>query len=310
MTVDSNSETLAAQPDAQGSAAPAADPKASPAPKSGFLDMITGDDKQAPKELMPHLPSEIIGGSVPYIPGTEEEAVWNAATQACGTERVHYVYAVDTNRIWYIATPSSSLASHPDTWCPLVAALPGKSEFWDKETVYLYEQEGVSSALRWDPDTNRMQVFLGPSRTVLPKVQSMDANFVTINAEMAEAVPWRNHGLRIDQMARAAARMLLLSGIFATFCALCFIAVLYVQAITIQPNLEKAKTDTLQATSDLTRQAQQSFENDAIRHMIRIQELLDALLRVEGTLVKYQVNGSTVQWEALVHLCITKTLGK
>ena len=75
------------------------------------------------------------------------------------------------------------MASFPDSWCPLAAALPGNSEFWDKETVYIYEHEGLASALRWDGETKRMQVFIGPSRSILPRIQSMDANFVTISAE-------------------------------------------------------------------------------------------------------------------------------
>ena len=251
------------------------DPKGSPPPKPGFFAKLAGDDKVAPKVLMPHLPQEIIGGSVPYVPGTAREAVWNAATQACGTERVFFTYAVDGKRVWYLATPCSSLASNPNTWCPLSAALPGNSEFWDKETVYLYEQEGLASALRWDPDTGRMQVFLGPSRSVLPKVQSMDANFVTINADMAEAVPWDNMELRTDMMARGSAKLLLYVGLITAFFACVFIALLYVQAMTIRPDLNKARADTARATAELTLQAQQSFENDTSRHMIRIQELLD-----------------------------------
>src|SRR5690606_7703684 len=123
---------------------------------------------------------------IPHVAGSEDEAVWNAASQACGTEKVHYTYSVDGGRLWYLACPSAALASSPDSWCPLAAALPGKSEFWDKETVYLYEQEGLASALRWDPDTGRMQVFLGASRTLLPRIQSMDASFVTINPEVAD----------------------------------------------------------------------------------------------------------------------------
>ena len=89
------------------------------------------------EDLVPYLPPDIIGGSVPHVLGSEDEAVWNAASQACGTEKVHYTYTVENKRCWYLAAPSTSFASNPDSWCPLAAALPGNSEYWDKETVYI-----------------------------------------------------------------------------------------------------------------------------------------------------------------------------
>ena len=123
--------------------------------------------------LKPHMPAELIGGSIPYIAGKEDEGVWNAAAQACGTERVHYCYTIDEGRCWYLATPSSSLASDPDSWCPLAAALPGNSEYWDRQTVYIYESEGQAGALRWDQETGRLQIYLGVARTILPRIQSI-----------------------------------------------------------------------------------------------------------------------------------------
>jgi hypothetical protein len=176
-------------------------------------DKLSGEAARFISDLKPFLPSELVGGSLPYVPGTEEEAVWNAAAQACSTEKVHYLYSIEGNKVWYLACSSSMLASNPDSWCPLAAALPGNSEFWDKETVYLYEQEGLASALRWDPETGRMQIYLGPARSILPRIQSMDANFVTVNPRVADIVPWQNRQLRTEQLARASARMLLIAGI-------------------------------------------------------------------------------------------------
>ena len=116
-------------------------------PRPGMADFLAGESKSFVSDLLPYLPQELIGGVIPHLPGTEDEAVWNAASQACSTEKVHFCYSVEGGRLWYLACPSSSMASNPDSWCPLAAALPGKSEFWDKETVYLYEQEGLASAL-------------------------------------------------------------------------------------------------------------------------------------------------------------------
>lgn len=250
--------------------------------------------------LAPFLPHELIGGAIPHIVGAEEEAVWNAASQACGTEKVHYVYSADGGRLWYLACPSSSLASAPDSWCPLAAALPGKSEFWDKETVYLYEQEGMASALRWDPDTGRMQVFLGAARTLLPRMQSMDANFVTINPELAEVVPWRNRQLNTEKLSRAASMTLLYVGVGVNLLILLFLIFQFILTNTLSRNLAKVKTETERASQTLMISAYDALQSDSIRHMVRIQEMLDELAKIDGTLVKYQVEGKTLTWEVLV----------
>ncbi len=275
----------------------------------GLAEKIAGETKSYVGTLHPHLPMELIGGAIPYVPGSEEEAVWNAASQACGTEKVHFVYSTEGGRCWYLACPSASMASDPDSWCPLAAALPGKSEFWDKETVYIYEQEGFASALRWDPDTGRMQVFLGAARTLLPRIQSMDANFVTINPDVADVVPWRNRMLRTELLSRAAARMLLLVGIAFNLIIFAFIAFQFILTNTTKRDLERVHTETERASQQLTIQAYNALQSDTIKHMVRVQELLDELNTLGGTLVKYEVNGTNIVWEALVPQAYTNSVG-
>ncbi len=268
--------------------------------KPGVADYIAGEAKSIVSNLYPYLPGEMVGGSIPHVPGTEDEAVWNAASQATGTERVHYVYTVEDGRVWYLACPSSSLASNPDSWCPLAAALPGNSEYWDRETVYLYEQEGVASALRWDPETGRMQVFLGAARTLLPRIQSMDANFVTINADVAQVVPWKNRQLRTEKLSRASAMALLYVGLAVCVVSVTILFSQYLIVNTVKRDLSRVKTDTEMASTSLMLNAVNALQSDTIKHMVRIQELLDYLSRIDGTLVKYEIDRGRVNWEALV----------
>lgn len=268
--------------------------------KPGMADHLAGEVSSFVESYSPYLPHELVGGSVPHIPGSEEEAVWNAASQACGTEKVHFCYTVEDKRCWYLACPSSSLASNPNSWCPLAAALPGNSEHWDKETVYLCEQEGMASALRWDPDTGRMQVFLGAARTLLPRIQSMDANFVTVNPEMADQVPWKNRAIMTEKLSRASARMLLIVGILLNLVIFAFLVGQYVLTNTVQRDLAKVKTESQRVSQQLMIEAYNALKSDSIKHMVRIQELLDELRKIDGTLVKYEVQGSKVHWEALV----------
>jgi len=105
--------------------------------QASLMEKISGDMATARKIYSPELPAELVAGSIPHISGAEEEGVWNAAVQACGTERIHFTYTAHEGKCWYLATPSSALASYPDSWCPLAAALPGNSEYWDNETVYI-----------------------------------------------------------------------------------------------------------------------------------------------------------------------------
>ena len=279
-------------------------------PRPGMSDFMAGERKAFIADLTPFLPHDLIGGSVPHIAGKEEEAVWNAAAQACGSEKVNFCYTVEGNRIWYLACPSASLASNPDSWCPLAAALPGNSEYWDRETVYLYEQEGVASALRWDPETGRMQVFLGASRTILPRIQTMDANFVTINPEFATIVPWKNRNLRSEQLARGTARMLLISGMMVSLACVLILLFNFAAINLTQHSLSAIREQSDAAANDLMVKASNAMQSDTIRHLVRIQELLDKLAKVDGTLVKYEVVAGKLQWQALVPPAFAANFGQ
>jgi len=269
-------------------------------PAPGIADRLAGEAGDFVRDLKPYLPQELVGGAVPHLPGTEDEAVWNAASQACGTEKIHYCYSVDEGRLWYLACPSNVLASNPDSWCPLAAALPGNSEYWDQETVYLYEQEGVASALRWDPETHRMQVFLGASRTILPRVQSMDANFVTVNPDVADMVPWKNRTLKTEKLSRATAKMLVVSGMMVAIASAIILAFSWFSVNLLQRDLDSVKKQTETASLQLVRDANSAMKSDTIKHMVRIQELLDSLAQIDGTLVRYEVKKGRLEWEALL----------
>lgn len=286
--------------DAKGKAGPEEATDGIARPRPGVADYIAGESKKFQSHLKPYLPTELIGGAIPHVAGSEEEAVWNAASQACGTEHVHFTYTVADGKCWYLACPSASLASNPDSWCPLAAALPGNSEFYDKDTVYICEQEGHAAALRWDPETGRMQLFIGAGRTLLPRIQSMDANFVTVNADVADVVPWRNRRLRTESLSRATAAALLYSGLFVCMLAITMIVIQYTMTNLVSRDLEKVRRETDKVSQDLMINAYNALQSDTIKHMVRIQELLDALRTIDGTLVKYEVNKGKVNWEALV----------
>lgn len=275
--------------------------------QSGFgriIGKLAGEDDLLAVDLgnlVPYLPGDMVAGSVPHIPGMEQSAVWHAAVQACGTEKVQFCYSAEGGRVWYLAAPSSSFASAVDSWCPLAAALPGQSEHWDKDTVYLYEQEGQASALRWDPESGRMQLFLGPSRTILPRIQSMNANFVTVNPENARPVPWINRNLKMERMARYVSLLLLLSGTLFAIGLILYVLFLNVMLIAVNPALDNVKKETVQASEQLITQSYQAFASNVPKYLVRVQELHQELYAKGGILLRFEVKqGGTLEWEAFV----------
>lgn len=278
--------------------------------RAGLLDQMAGETSQFVGALKPFLSLDLIGGSVPAVAGREDETVWNAASQACGTEKVHYVFTVANGRCWYLACPSSSLASAPDSWCPLAAALPGNSEFWDQETVYIFEQDGLSAALRWDQETGRMQVYVGASRTLLPRIQSMDANFVAINPSVAQIAPWRNRAMRSEKLSRAATRAILLSGLAVNFLLMVILVVLYLSTALVDRNLGDVRKATEDASAKLMENAYKALQSQTAQNFVRINQLLDDLQTIDGTLVRYEVTeDGKLNWEALIPAAYSTGVG-
>lgn len=273
-------------------------------PKPELSDYIAGEIAEFTEDYTAYLPIELIAGEVPYIQGLEKETVWNAASQACATEKVHFSYAIDiqNNKVSYLACPSSTLSSAPDSWCPLVTALPGNPEFIDKETVYVYEQDASTAAMRWNEETGRIQLFIGASRTILPKIQSMDTNFVTIGQDNPNVIPWKNSQLKTEKLARALIRALTLSGALLATILLVILIFNGLSLTFTKKDLSQIEKDTQKSSNTLIENAYKAMHSDVINHSIRIQELIDELPKIDGTLVKYEVSKGKVTWEALVPL--------
>jgi hypothetical protein len=208
---------------------------------------------------------------------------------------------VDEGRCWYLATPSSSLASNPNSWCPLAAALPGNSEYWDRQTVYIFESEGTAGALRWDQETGRLQIFLGVSRTILPRIQSMEANFVTINTEAAKPVPWKNRALNQERLSRALIKGLFYTGTLVLGFSLLVWVGAYSLANSLTPKLDEARKIADKATNDLMADASNALQVNTDKHLARIIELLNTTGTFGGVLTRYEVKpDNSVEWTALI----------
>jgi hypothetical protein len=116
-----------------------------------------------------YFPPELIGGTCPRIAGEEENIVWNAAAEACDSERVHVVWQSLENKIWYLAVRSSELASHSDTWCPFAGLLPGMKDSVAPPVCYTYY--GDESATMMLLTAEGLQIYRGTSLVVRAKAE-------------------------------------------------------------------------------------------------------------------------------------------
>jgi hypothetical protein len=70
-------------------------------------------------------PRNIISGRVKAARGQELQTAAAAAAAVLGTESIALVHSRSQDDVWYLATPTAELASHPASASPLSVALPG-----------------------------------------------------------------------------------------------------------------------------------------------------------------------------------------
>lgn len=85
-----------------------------------------------------------------------------------------------------------------------------------------------------------------------------------------------------------------------------FNAVQYIMINFLDRDLEKVQAQTEEASTQLLQKSLEASRNDVSRHTVRIQQLLDDLTKVDGTLVRYEVSKGRLEWEALVPAAYAK----
>ena len=113
----------------------------------------------------------------------------------------------------------------------------------------------------------------------------MDANFITINDQIADIVPWRSRQLRTEQLSRATARIIPFSGLAVSLVLMAFIAVQYIMINFLDRNLQTVKDQTKATSVKLLNDARDLSRNEVSEYTFRIQQLLDDLTKLMGTLV-------------------------
>ena len=251
-----------------------------------------------------YFPSDLIGGTCPRIAGDEEEIVWNAAAEACDTERVHVVWRSFASRIWYLAIRSSDLASHTNTWCPLAALLPTEK---DKLPIcYTYFGEEIAVLMVVTPDG--LNIFRGTAPVVRAKAERTArelenapiVNLDPFRIEQLPVAPWYSVSLFEDRARRALATISVLASL--TIMAISFLVWITASmaAIAARHNLADALDRTQTKSMQLLRDAE-GLRSSPMREQIeRFLNVNDALLSLNGFLNVYEIKDNVVRWRAVV----------
>ncbi len=258
-----------------------------------------------------YFPPDIIGGMCPQVPGAEEETAWNAAAETCDTERVHIVWQSFDNRVWYLAIKSSELASHPHSWCPFAALLPGMKEALTPPICYTYYGDEIASMMTVTEEG--LHIYRGTNPIVRAKAERTarelgNASIVELIPDKIvayEPVPWYSVSLFEERARRVLATTMV--GLSLVLTTLAFMAWLLagVALVTSRHNLDDAIARTAAKTQEVYTSAEKLRATPVRDQLTQFGDLNEKLLDLNGYLEGYVIKDGRVRWRAIVPSNIT-----
>jgi hypothetical protein len=258
-----------------------------------------------------YFPPEIIGGVCPHVVGSEEETVWNAAAEACDSERVHVVWQSFNNRVWYLALRSAEMGSHPHSWCPFAALLPGMKEAQPPPICYIHFGDEIATMMTVTEDS--LHVYRGTNPIVRAKVERTarelgNAAVIELTPDRIAAyapIPWYSVSLFEDRARRVLATASVIFSLALTGLSFLVWLLAGVSLVTSRHNLEDAIARTQNKTLDILSAAQNLRSTPVRNELTKFVDLNDGLLDLNGYLEVYAVKGGRVRWRATVPSNVT-----
>jgi|TARA_R110002126_G_scaffold13118_1_gene55824 hypothetical protein len=265
-----------------------------------FAEKIAGEEPVI-SALTSYVPPNLVGGVIPHIGGMEDDVVIKAATQGCGTSNVFYKYSVHEGRLWYIAAPASDLASFPDTWCPMVLALPGQAAHWDIYHAYVFEKENKSTLLYFEEGGTDIIIQHGEPRFINSRAQVIDPNYRTLHTYSGETPRWYHANLREETLRRGTLRILFGFGVLLNLLLVIYIGTGAFVTGSISSEIKQAKLNTKDAITQLETLSRDVRSSKIHPMLSDLGMLLDEMETAEGTLVLYELQtDGRIKWDALV----------
>jgi hypothetical protein len=258
-----------------------------------------------------YFPSELIGGCCPRVAGDEEEIVWNAAAEACDSERVHVVWQAIENRIWYVAVRTAEIASHPNTWCPFASLLPGMKDAHPAPVCYTFYSDEAATMMTVTPDG--LQIHRGMSSVVRAKAERSarelgDAPVIELVPERIlklTPAPWYSISLFEDRARRILATLSVLSALILAGFAFIVWLLTSMVILSAKANLDDARTRTANKTVELMRTAGELRMSPMRDQLSAFADTNDGLLAVNGYLEVYEIRDAKARWRATVPTNVT-----
>lgn len=270
---------------------------------ASLMRVLTGDVSEVGDH---YFPPELVGGTCPRVAGEEEEIVWNAAAEACDSERIHVVWQSFDNRLWYLAVRSSDLSSQPNSWCPLAAVLPSVKGALPPPVCYTYFGEEVAVLMTVTPDS--LQVFRGTGPIVRAKAERTarelgQAPVINIDLDKIERmtpIPWFSASLFEDRARRVLAAVSV--SVALVVVGLSFLVWLSasMSMVSAKHDLADAQRETQSKSMEMVRMAE-NIRTSLLRDQIdKFLTVNDSLLSLNGFLDVYEVKDRKTRWRAVV----------
>jgi hypothetical protein len=258
-----------------------------------------------------YFPTELIGGTCPRVMGEEEDIIWNAAAEACDSERVHVVWQSVEGKIWYLAVRSSELASHQNTWCPFAAVLPGMKDAVPPPVCYTYY--GDESATMMLLTAEGLQIYRGTNLVVRAKAERSaremgDAPIIELVPDKImelSAIPWYSLSLFEERARRILAAVAVFTAL--TLAGFSFVIWLFasMSLIASKHNLTSTLDQTEAKTMDLMRTVEKLRSSPMREQLATFADLNDNLLAVNGLLQVYEIKDGKPRWRAIIPTNVT-----
>ena len=258
-----------------------------------------------------YFPPDMIGGTCPRIAGEEEELVWNAAAEACDTERVHVVWQSVDSRVWYLATRSSELASHPNTWCPFASVLPGMKDAAPPPACYThYADESASMML---VTSESLQIYRGTSLVVRAKAERSareigDAPIIELVPDkilQLTPIPWYSLSLFEDRARRILAAVSVFAALGMAVLSFVIWLLASMSLISAKHDLSAIMARTQDKTMELMQMSEKLRASPMREQLSKFSELNDSLITLDGFLEVYEIKDGKTRWRAIVPANVT-----
>jgi len=254
-----------------------------------------------------YFPPDIVAGICPRVSGKDEEVVWNAAAEACDSERVSIVWSVAGDKIWYLATKTSDLALHPHSWCPFAAFLPDSGSMGELPCCYTYFSEDLAIMMVVSEDD--IHIFRGSTAIVKAKseriAQEYNKEVKIVNMDpykiaQMHPVPWYSLSLFEERERRVLAGISVAVGIVITVLSVLIWLAANVYMIAVKRDYKEIAERNEIKMMQFIRTADQARISPLREQLSTFLKIHDSLFAINGQLIVYEIEGGSIRWKAVV----------